>query len=298
MNDTDKLKNNCNNIFKSASKSTSNVEYERVIFINNAGSLGPLTYIGTQTTDENLTNMTSAFNFIITSSCFLSSEVVKLHTMGLLNSNSLVIVNVSSLAAIQPFESWGIYCAGKAARDMFHQVIAKEHENDKSFRVFNYAPGPLDTDMQQEIRECPTLHPETQEYFCSLKTENKLVKVSESAQKLVRIIMQEKYTSGSHVDFYDIIPDMCNKVDCTCDVMCTNSDCVCSASPCTGCGRTDCPCGPTCSCGVGTCNCVSTSITKAGVTPCTGCGRTDCPCGPSCSCGVGTCDCVSTLKSV
>lgn len=32
-----------------------------------------------------------------------------------------VIVNVSSLAAVQPHESWGTYAAGKAARDMFHR---------------------------------------------------------------------------------------------------------------------------------------------------------------------------------
>jgi NAD(P)-dependent dehydrogenase (short-subunit alcohol dehydrogenase family) len=38
---------------------------------------------------------------------------------------ALQIVNVSSLAAIQPFDSWGIYCTAKAAREMFHRVIAE-----------------------------------------------------------------------------------------------------------------------------------------------------------------------------
>lgn len=32
-----------------------------------------------------------------------------------------VLVNVSSLAALQPFESWCGYSSGKAARDMFHR---------------------------------------------------------------------------------------------------------------------------------------------------------------------------------
>lgn len=64
----------------------------------------------------------------------------------------LEIVNVSSLAAVMSFESWGYYCAGKAARDMFHKTIALEHVND-GVVVINYAPGPLDTDMQKEIRE-------------------------------------------------------------------------------------------------------------------------------------------------
>jgi sepiapterin reductase len=62
---------------------------------------------------------------------------------------------------------------------MFHRVLAEEHKGD-GIRVLNYAPGPLDTDMQTEIRECPTLHKETQEYFRSLKEENKLVQVDDS----------------------------------------------------------------------------------------------------------------------
>lgn len=34
-----------------------------------------------------------------------------------------VLVNVSSLAALQPFESWCGYSSGKAARDMFHRRV-------------------------------------------------------------------------------------------------------------------------------------------------------------------------------
>ena len=62
----------------------------------------------------------------------------------------------------QPFESWGIYCAGKAAREMFHKTVAAEQKDKATFRVLNYAPGPLDTDMQREIREGPHVDPTTQ----------------------------------------------------------------------------------------------------------------------------------------
>ena len=36
------------------------------------------------------------------------------------------IVNVSSLMAVQGFPGFSLYCTGKAARDMLHEVIAKE----------------------------------------------------------------------------------------------------------------------------------------------------------------------------
>lgn len=58
---------------------------------------------------------------------------------------ALEIVNISSLCAVQPFKSWGLYCAGKAARDMLFKVLADEEPN---ILVLNYAPGPLDNEMQ------------------------------------------------------------------------------------------------------------------------------------------------------
>ena len=36
------------------------------------------------------------------------------------------IVNVSSLAAVLALPTWGVYCAGKAARDMFTSCVAEE----------------------------------------------------------------------------------------------------------------------------------------------------------------------------
>lgn len=51
---------------------------------------------------------------------------------------SKTVVNISSLCALQPFKGWGLYCAGKAARDMLYQVLAVE---EPSVRVLSYAPG-------------------------------------------------------------------------------------------------------------------------------------------------------------
>lgn len=43
-----------------------------------------------------------------------------------------------------------LYFTGKAARDMYMQVLAQERSN---LRVLNYAPGPLSTEMYCEIRD-------------------------------------------------------------------------------------------------------------------------------------------------
>ena len=78
-------------------------KYEKMVFINNAGSLGPLTPIGTK--DDSAQQYAEEFTINVTSSCFLTSEASRRFKTGRLGSVSkLVVVNISSLAAVQAFE--------------------------------------------------------------------------------------------------------------------------------------------------------------------------------------------------
>jgi NAD(P)-dependent dehydrogenase (short-subunit alcohol dehydrogenase family) len=105
--------------------------------------------------------MIENFQSNVTSTCYLTSQLLYKYKEKQYDINNnivteLIIVNISSLAAIQPFSTWGLYCTGKAARDMFFSTIAAENRNG-TVSVLNYAPGPLDTDMQTEIRDAPLL---------------------------------------------------------------------------------------------------------------------------------------------
>ncbi|XP_052247744.1 sepiapterin reductase-like [Dreissena polymorpha] len=114
-------------------------------------------------------------------------------------TESMVIINVSSRAAIKPLSSWSIYCAGKAARYMFFQVVATEKE---AVRVLNWGPGLLDTDMQARCRECADdaiRHNAIDAY-----EQGKLLSCEESADKLVIVLDRNDYKSGSHIDVYDV----------------------------------------------------------------------------------------------
>ena len=44
---------------------------------------------------------------------------------------SKTVINISSLAALQPFVTWGNYCAGKAARDALFKVLALEENKSE-----------------------------------------------------------------------------------------------------------------------------------------------------------------------
>lgn len=101
-------------------------------------------------------NLTSAFALVAASLKEFPSSRVK----------RFDLVNISSLAAIRPFHGWSTYCAVKAARDMLHAVVAVENNPAASHvHSLNYAPGPLDTDMQALIRETDSLESQRQIYL-------------------------------------------------------------------------------------------------------------------------------------
>jgi NAD(P)-dependent dehydrogenase (short-subunit alcohol dehydrogenase family) len=61
------------------------------------------------------------------------------------------IVNISSGAAHRPQEGWSAYCAGKAGLAMLTRSVHLEYGKD-GIRIFGFAPGVVDTDMQGAIR--------------------------------------------------------------------------------------------------------------------------------------------------
>ncbi|NWR80824.1 SPRE reductase, partial [Centropus unirufus] len=168
----------------------------RLILLNNAGSLGDISKSFLDLTDPDEINSYFAFN--VTSALCLTSKALR--AFGKRPGSSRTVVNISSLCALKPFKNWTLYCSGKAARDMMFQVLALE---EPDVRVLNYAPGPLDTDMQLLART-KTGDPEMRRYFQSLQESGQLIDCAVSAQKLVNLLEEDTFRSGAHVDFYDI----------------------------------------------------------------------------------------------
>ncbi|NWI59386.1 SPRE reductase, partial [Calyptomena viridis] len=170
--------------------------YGRLLLVNNAGSLGDVSKSFLDLTDPHEINSYFAFN--VTSALLLTSTA--LQAFGERPGSSRTVVNISSLCALKPFRSWALYCSGKASRDMMFQVLALEEPH---VRVLNYAPGPLDTDMQLLART-KTGDPGMRQHFQSLQESRKLIDCTVSAQKLLDLLEEDTFHSGAHVDFYDI----------------------------------------------------------------------------------------------
>ncbi|XP_074721498.1 sepiapterin reductase [Strix uralensis] len=168
----------------------------RLLLVNNAGSLGDVSKSFLDLTDPDEINSYFAFN--VTSALCLTTTALK--AFGARPGSSRTVVNVSSLCAIKPFKNWALYCSGKASRDMMFQVLALE---EPDVRVLNYAPGPLDTDMQLLART-KTGDPEMRQFFQSLQESGQLIDCTVSAQKLVNLLEEDTFPSGAHVDFYNV----------------------------------------------------------------------------------------------
>lgn len=177
-------------------KETQRADIDHLLLFNNAGSLGDVSRYCRDFTDVDEVDSFLSFN-VSSALCF---------TSGVLNAVprrpglTRVIVNISSLCAIKPFASWVLYCTGKAAREMMFRVLAEE---EADLRVLSYAPGPLDTDMQLQARTisadsgirsaCNNLHAQGQLLTCEV-----------SVNKLMKVLMEGNFTSGAHLDFYDL----------------------------------------------------------------------------------------------
>lgn len=138
----------------------------------------------------------------VTSCIALVSSVLKRFSG---KCQKLDLINISSLAAIKPFESWGIYCSAKASRDMIIQVVAVECEskpNSTDIKSLNYAPGPVNTDMQKQIYEKSNVPNQSKVYEDMLKN-NQLLTPKDTAKRLISILEQRSWINGSHIDYYD-----------------------------------------------------------------------------------------------
>uniref|UniRef100_A0A4W6DGD2 Sepiapterin reductase n=1 Tax=Lates calcarifer TaxID=8187 RepID=A0A4W6DGD2_LATCA len=157
-------------------------DLDHIILVNNAASLGDVSrYVKSFT---NMAEVDSYLSLNVTSSLCLTASILQAFPQcpGLRRT----VINITSLCALQPFRSWVLYCTGKAAREMIFRVLAEE---EPDLRVLNYSPGPLDTAMKS---------------FSDMFAQGQLLTCEESCAKLMKVLLDDNYTSGAHIDIYDL----------------------------------------------------------------------------------------------
>lgn len=117
----------------------------RYLLINNAGTVHPVA--GTDALIDGPA-IAAAFNLNVTAVMLLTARF--LAAVEDLSADRRVL-NISSGAGRNPNAGWGVYCATKAALDMYSRVV-KQEQGESGARIVSLAPGIVDTDMQAAIR--------------------------------------------------------------------------------------------------------------------------------------------------
>jgi len=158
----------------------------RYLLINNAGSLGP---VGQYNTLSDAHAVSATFNLNVTSAMLLTTALLRA-TEGL--DAEVRVINISSGAGRSPTAGWGVYCATKAALDMYTRVARLEAPHA---RLVSLAPGVIDTNMQADIRASkPDDFPDLAR-FTTLNETGALASPQSVAEKIIRYLNSAEFAS-------------------------------------------------------------------------------------------------------
>ena len=181
-------------VLKSVFSEFSSEKIQNLTLINNAGDLGTINTV------ENLNaeQISYPIQVNLIAPLILSSLFIKLSKD--LNCTKKII-NISSGAATNPYESWVTYCASKAGLDMMTKVIAKEQlEHKNGVHSVAIYPGIIDTQMQVKLRNTPTENFNNIQRFVDFYKNKQLVNPLQAAEKLFHLDSSGKLINGSVLD--------------------------------------------------------------------------------------------------
>ena len=161
--------------------------FQKIVLINNAASLAPIGRLE----DCTLEDLSSHLHVNVHAPLLLNRWLLK-KTAKL--SARVVSVGVSSGAARSAYPGWSAYCLSKAANVMMSQCLMREEEErealgqnfDRSFKIWDFNPGVMETAMQELIRTQTEQTFPSREKFVALKDGNQLADPKDVACKLVR----------------------------------------------------------------------------------------------------------------
>ncbi|XP_018646665.1 ankyrin repeat-containing, putative [Schistosoma mansoni] len=169
------LLNDLNPLFQLASSYPikSNIQCQWNMLVHNAATLGN---IHSKSYERfNIDALDTYYHTNLTIPILLTSLFVDYFTS---YHQPITIVNISSLAADQPFPCMSDYCISKAARQMYFKCLPIDNP---SLAVLNYSPGPLNTNMLKELIENHG-NLQTRNEFSEMKMNGKIIEPNESAR--------------------------------------------------------------------------------------------------------------------
>jgi len=171
---------------------------KNITFINNAGTLGSVNTL--EHIEPSEINYTIGVNLV--APLVFCSQFIKLTKNW---SGKKQLFNISSGAAINPYESWAMYCSSKAGLDMMTKVIAKEQKELKNgVSVVSIYPGVVATNMQEQLRNTPKENFKSVQRFIDLYDHGDLFTPQQVAKKIFQLDRSGELKSGRILDVRNV----------------------------------------------------------------------------------------------
>lgn len=149
------------------------------ILINSAGLVEPIAPLIKNSDDALLTSLkTNVYGLYLN---IRESLKIMLH-----QKKGGTLVNITSGAAVKPYQGWSAYCSQKAAVNMLTRCVALEM-SQHPIRVTAISPGTFDSHMQAVIRNTPEDDFPARQKFIDLYEQNKLASPSDVAKTILEI---------------------------------------------------------------------------------------------------------------
>lgn len=84
----------------------------------------------------------------------------------------------------------------------FRTLALEEKESDPLLTVLNYAPGPVQTEMTNEV-ENNAVASDVREIFKTMRVDKTILQPIDTVNKFIQVIETGDYESGAHIDYYD-----------------------------------------------------------------------------------------------
>ncbi|KAM3723266.1 Sepiapterin reductase [Dirofilaria immitis] len=178
---------------------TDSKTYDALLLVHNAGTVGNITKRGVEISTSDDWHSYLQINFV--SMVLINNSVLNIIPKRV--APVRYILNVTSLLAIKSFPSMAQYSVGKAAREAFFRTLAVEECN---LRILNYSPGPVQTDMYNEIAKRSYdegIRKSFQAQTDSTEVNKRTLSPKETVEKMLSILEEDKFENGSRYDFFD-----------------------------------------------------------------------------------------------
>ncbi|WP_040203981.1 (S)-benzoin forming benzil reductase [Neobacillus jeddahensis] len=170
-----------------------------ILLFNNAGVIDPIQTVGNldQTPIIRNIQVNLIAPILITNLFFSKAQVT---------NTKVLVINITSGAAVRSIEGWSVYCSAKAGLNMFTQTAAIEQAELKTTnKIIAFSPGVMDTSMQETIRSSSENAFKELEKFKELKEKSLLLQAEVVANSLVDLILSDEMESGQIYRINDLL---------------------------------------------------------------------------------------------